>query len=435
MNLKITLTALLSAGLVTAATAQQLPRLLAESNYSYDGTNYVPMDSVKYSYGGNRGSSPQPFGNLENLFDNSYDRADSFRYSGGTWTNYARNSKTYTSNNLDERTTETWDGSAWKGSRKVTVDYKSSKPDTSRWQYWSTFGSGSWREDGKIGYTWNGNYPATVTRIGWRFGGGGGGGWRNDYHHIFTYSSGNITSQTIQDWDNNNSQWVNVSKKDITYGGNGPVKFENRDWSLGNNSFLLQDRGTYTYSGGRLEKLLEDYTTDNGSTWDNSKEYRYYYAGSGSLPDTMTEHTWDPFSNLWNNTKKYIYTYNSYGQVTKIVTQSWNNGWLATSSDDMTNYYYDLHPTSVAQANALEGSINVYPSPASSALNVQVGTKIGQVLHYSLTGVNGTVVKTWSAVNTGRAQNVSVDNLPAGNYFMVVHDGKNVSTKQFTVVK
>ena len=433
MNLKITLTALLSVGIVSAATAQVFPRLQAESYYSSDGTNYSPMDSVNYSYGGTRGSAPQPFGNLEDLFDNSYDRADSFRYTGGAWSHYARTSKTYNGNNLDELTIESYDGTNWKNEDKVTVEYKNGKPDTSRYQYWSTQGSGSWRSSSKIGYTWSGNYPATITRIYWRF--QGGGSWRNDYHHIFTYNGGNITSQTIQDWNNGNSMWENVSKKDITYGGNGPTLFENRDWDNGLNNFILQDRGTYTYNGGKMEKLLEEYTTDNGSTWDNSKEYRYFYAGAGTQPDTMTEHTWDPFSNLWNNTRKYIYTYNSYGQVTMIVTQSWNNGWMVTSSDDLTNYYYDLHPVSVANTNPLENSINVYPSPAATNVKVRVATKIGQVLHYSLTGANGTVVKKWSAVNNGLAQDVSVNDLPAGNYFMVVHDGQHVTTKQFTVVK
>lgn len=435
MNLKITLTALLSAGLVTAATAQQLPRLQAQSHYGFDGTNYSPTDSVKYSYGGTRGSSPQPFGNMDELFDNSYDRADSFRYTGGTWSQYARTSKTYNGNNLDERTMESYDGTNWNNEDKVTVEYKSGKPDTARYDYWSTQGSGNWRSSSKVGYTWSGNYPATITRIAWRFGGGGSSGWRNDYHIAYTYSSGNITSETIQQWDNNNSMWVNDTKQDITYGGNGPTVFTNSDWDNGANNFILQNRGTYTYSSGRQEKLTEDYTTNAGSTWENSAEYRYYYAGTGAQPDTMTYHTWDPFSSRWNNTRRYIYTYNSYGQVTKIVTESWNNAWAATSSDDMTNYYYDLHPTNVANTNPLENSINVFPSPAATNVKVQVGTKIGQVLHYALTGVNGTVVKRWSAVNNGLAQDVSVNELPAGNYFMVVHDGQHVTTKQFTVVK
>lgn len=435
MNLKVTLTALLSAGLVTAATAQQLPRLLAQSYYSFDGTNYIPMDSVHYSYGGTRGSSPQPFNNVADLFDNSYDQADSLRYSGGSWSNYARTNKTYTGNNLDTRIIQKNSGSTWTNSRKVTVDYVSTKPDTSRWQNWSTQGSGSWRDDAKLGYTWSGTNVATITRIYWRFGGGGSSGWRNDYIHSFTYSGNNITSQTIQTWDNTNTQWVNSSKKDITYGGNGPLKFENRNWSVPNNSFLLNDRGTYTYTGSQLTTLLEQYTTDNGSTWDNSKQYTYYYNGSGTRPDTMMEQTWDPFSNLWNNTRKYAYQYNAYGQVTSIITLSWNNAWIATSSDDKTNYYYDLHPTNVANTKGQENNISLYPVPAGNNLKVQVGTQIGQVLHYSLTGVDGAVVKTWTAMNTGLAQDVNISELPAGNYFMVVHDGQNVSTKQFTVVK
>lgn len=276
---------------------------------------------------------------------------------------------------------------------------------------------------------------ATITRIYWRFGGGGSSGWRNDYIHSFTYSGANITSQTVQTWDNTNTQWVNSTKKDITYGGSGPLKFENRNWSVGNNSFLLNDRGTYTYSGSKVTELLEQYTTDNGSTWDNSKKYTYIYIGANTRPDTMMEQTWDPFSNLWNNTRKYAYTYNTYGQVTSIITLSWNNAWIATSSDDKTNYYYDLHPTSVATTKGQDNNISLYPVPAGNNLKVQVGTQIGQVLHYSLTGLNGAVVKTWTAMNTGLAQDVNISELPAGNYFMVVHDGQNVSTKQFTVVK
>ncbi len=428
MKLKVILTTAVCLTLGMQANAQM--RLLADAHYTCDGTNYVAKDSNKYDHYGSGMATPQyPIG----IFQNQFDKAYKFAIASGNSSLTGRTTNTFTGGNLTEHIVEstTDGGSNWDNEDRFVVEYQGSHPDTMRQYYWSTWGSGSWRSRRKIGYVFSGANLVTETSI--RYYTGQNSGWRNEYRNTRTYSSGNITSLTHEEWNNSSKVWENKTKVETSYNGsNQVILINNYVWD--NGAWKLNDRDKYTYAGGKLDKIESEFEF-NGN-WIGSFRNTYTY-GSGNFPTEMERERYDEINKFYVKNTKYYYQHNGGGMMTEERTESWDgvSAYKKTSNMDSMNRFYYFWPTSVGNTTAIEDAFSVYPSPAVNSVNIALkGTNYGQPVHFTVTDMSGRIIKRWTSVSNPK-MNVSVADLPTGAYIMTATSANDIKSQRFTVEK
>lgn len=428
MKYKITSILLLCAAVISGnAYAQKT--LHGQSHYQYDGAKFNPTDSVKYFHSGTKGDLAPKYPIPE--FEVMQDSAHFFTYSGSSWTMNARMVQTFSGTDIQQATYYKMSSGNWENDKRVTIVYKSGKPDTVLTESWSTFGSGSWRNSNRIMYSWSGNNYLTVYRQAFS-GFGPNAKWTNDYMKTYTYNSSNLeTSYINQDWQS--GSWVNTEKIESTYSSNRVTKKERFVWSSG--MWSINDRDNYSYDGsGRVTtKVSEYYVTTPSPKWINSYEYKYKYSGSSPNPDSMTKSGWDQGNSIFSPEKRYGYAFNSANKMTLEITESWTGTKFEYSAvnDTINNYYYNT--ASVGSLAGLDAELSVYPSPAQNTIHIAIeGAKTSEKWQFTITDMSGRIQKTWSELPVG-VLSADVSTLPTGNYLLTVSDGSKAATKRFVV--
>ncbi|PLX23674.1 MAG: hypothetical protein C0597_00750, partial [Marinilabiliales bacterium] len=105
-------------------------------------------------------------------------------------------------------------------------------------------------------------------------------------------------------------------------------------------------------------------------------------------------------------------------------------------SSEVTNFclpaatfnFVTTTPNNSADVESKESTVNIYPNPASTFININVlnGTRIGKVKIYSMVGA---IVKT--ADINGSEKEINISDLPAGSYIISIEDEKESTVKHF----
>lgn len=308
--------------------------------------------------------------------------------------NKTRTVYTYDINgNLVKTLGQSWLNNAWADKTQTLCSYNGSNAMTSK--IISQYDGNSWINQDKYGYTLNaGNYVTLEQHFDWN------NGWKADGQHLFTYDgNNNLTEDLFQTWVNN--AWINDSKKLTTYNSNHqPLSWIYQAWE--SNTWKNYYRNLYTYdlSGNQLSINVQNWT-----------------------------------GNSWIPGNKMSRKYNSNNLCTEFRREYWNgNAFVLTNASERYDYYYEQYtPANVAEST-FEGSLSLYPVPASQVLHIAARSGEPGELTIKILDITGHPVLQWTEYAAIRLQkSVPVDHLPNGNYVVVISGRSGKLAQQFSI--
>jgi hypothetical protein len=422
----ILLTFAIPALLFQNLVAQTSSRLVAKSDWTFQGAAFKAVDSTYYNYSGSRG------GDLKHQL--KYDNFTTWDFLGDT---AYRNAWNYvqtfdSSNNLKSTVAYMWNASS---STWVPVTNTLDNYDTMN------------RITTMILQTWNGTM------------------WVPSTEHVYSYNSSNeLYLDLLQNWNAFTTNWDPASQKTYYYDASNKLINETDQVFIATvPTYTTQYAYTYstakntttvsTWSGtGWVNDSLYTNTFDsttgnrimssaqsyNASSlvWTNGTLHLYSNFVSG-LPQTDVYQKWDSAgSGLWVNVMQFTNTYNSYNQLTSSTGSSWNIVGLFefAVNDPMSRYYYATYSTSVKNVLNEGGDVNIYPVPAQNMLHVDLKWTQAQTATISMYDMQGRVVRQWDTpLGTRYNGAVSVNDLTQGTYFMKITGAQGQIVKQLVI--
>jgi hypothetical protein len=198
---------------------------------------------------------------------------------------------------------------------------------------------------------------------------------------------------------------------------------------------LTQSLYTYDANGNNTNTINKGYVTN---TLQDTSQFNYTYDANNNELSEITQ-SYNTATSLWTNTARQRYTYDSYNNPTVYITDTWHSGgfWQSASTDELFYFYYQLYyPSGIATVEEAKGKLNVYPSPASSLLNIDLSWDDAQAATITIYDASGRLYRQWeSTAGTSYQSNISVSELPAGIYYMSVKGQSGQITKSFSIVR
>ena len=438
-------------------TSSTSSRLVAYTNYNrWGSTGFYQDDSFAFSYSGGRGGdlSSSPF---------KYDDQQIYVYDTSTgYVNALNFLQTFNAaNNIDTAIDQSWDvvSGSWLNSTREVNTYNASNDLTEIVHYnWDTTTS-SWAER----YEQTRSYDAAhhlITSLSQVV---SGTVLVNVGKENYMYDSeGYLLSDSSFDWNTSASSWVFGSVNAFVYNTSHQLIAD----SSGVMPYFTKDTYTYNPSGNRISATLQ--YSDSG-VLRNIQLNTYTYDGIG---DTLVELVkyWDDVTSSWHNTTNMIFdgytdhqpevvitqywidssatyanfskdtsAYNAYGQCTYGFYQLWNNtGYWEWPYNDFvgTRFYYETYTTSVSNISNNNCTASVYPIPTKDQLHVSITWNEPQAFSIEIMDMSGRVVNTRQMPECKTYDgNITLGNLPAGNYIMKMTGTNAQSVQQIVVAK
>ncbi len=402
----------------------QSSRLVAKSMWYNNGAIFLPSDSTNYQYTNPRG------GDLMSKAM-KFDTATSWSWATGTQ-KYSKNSIQGfdANNNIKYTTNQAWDSASasWKNVDKYVYFYDASNKVTN--VIYQTWGGASWTNVSQHLYS----YTSTGLVFSDQLGTWNGSGFDAVSQTTYYYDASNNVLQEIS----NAFPLVYTTQYTYTYNSSNKM-LTKTSWNWGGSSFVELDKTTYTYNdttGALVNKL---YQTKNATTssWDNQMLTLYSSFTAMYSPLIQINQTWDTSAGgFWKNRLRYDYTYNTRNQMTSSVAESWNIAgfWEYVNGDLKNNYYYQEYTAGINDAEATNGSVNVYPVPAQGFINIDVNWNNAQKFSVVVYDINGRVVRNVSfPAATKYSTSINTENLADGNYVVRVIGEQGQIVKQIAV--
>ncbi len=199
------------------------------------------------------------------------------------------------------------------------------------------------------------------------------GEWVNDDRFVFIYEgAGQYPSIIIwQDWDQQESDWVNLEREFLTYDNQGReieviteewdedewIPFERVELTYTDDGRMLEVRGYYwwfdewdldyrvlwVYDNGVL--LRVDYDYWDGEEWFTESRTVYEYDEVGN--NISQVYLWyDDFDDEWLSEIRYLYSYDNEGNQVESIFQYWDDEWINLMR---TTYGYDSRGNSIEE--------------------------------------------------------------------------------------
>lgn len=498
MKTKITLSALLCLSAMPSF-AQKGSRLIAQSLYSHDATQFNLTDTTAYQFStSNRG------GDLNSRYI-SFDNATTYHYDKlrSTFVNYKKTAQKFDLANhrevsidyywnntigaweedqsayyyitpddsLTSKVNQTWDKiKGWNNTTRQSYKYDANKNRTSYIvDFWDN-STASWIGSENFHYeydasnnlkkrtyqTWN-----TATSL-----------WEDIYIDSFSYSSTNkvtdytnilwdkitvswknykkvsyaygtadfLTEQTEQGWDIASAAWYNVLQTIITNDSKGyPLKRETDQWNSTTNIWNNFSNQFSDYdSKGNLINNYNQKWIDSLNRFVNIDQRSYTYDANNNLLSNSSAY-WNSITGKWDNSIRLSYEYNSHNQKILQNHEVWDitGFWTHSGGDQLFNYYYEEFSTAIPEQVVAKGTLLLYPVPAAHTLNIKLKWSIAQSFTARITDIQGNVYRVWN-VNPVNSydEEISISDFSNGTYFIECTGSLEGSvTKAFTVIR
>lgn len=427
-RMKLLFTLALPVLLLQNAQAQSGSRLVSQSHWSNNSTFFVPVDSTAYTYNNSfRG------GDLKNQL--KYDASN-------TWlaTDSASSKKSIQEFN---------DNNSLKNTSNLSMNLLGGWDNVNRYNYF---------------YNTDGTTGSMIYQTG------SGSTWTNYSKNVYTYSGGklisdkyylwggvefnNFVSQVVYQYDAGTGMKIletysNVSGSTITYtqqneytydtGSHATWVLSKTNYTWNGSSFAPNTRYNYAYdaSGNRTTSTYQVYNNTT-SAWDNTTLMIYSGFTGGKNPTNEVDQKWDTTGGgYWYNWKNIDYTYNGKEQLTSSTAISWNIAgfWQHVNGDPMAMYHYSSYfGTSVANVNAANGSVNIFPVPVNNTVSIDLKWNEAQAFSVSIYDMTGRLMESWSVPSTSQyTTSIATDSYPTGNYIVKVAGTKGQITKEIVV--
>lgn len=163
-------------------------------------------------------------------------------------------------------------------------------------------------------------------------------------------------------------------------------------------------------------------------------QYQVYY-NANNLADSVI--AYDYPNSIYSSKEIIRLKHNSFNQVTEAETEEWDITTNTLFSSGIRYYTYELHyPTATYEMPAIFASINVYPSPASESITLDIEWETVQQLHLTITDAVGRIWRKWTRTSLKSSKDrIDISALPSGNYWMTAEGENGKVTKQFSVIK
>lgn len=302
------------------------------------------------------------------------------------------------------------------------------------------------------------------------------------YDATHTGSTGMYTLSLFLNETNNYNGKDNITQKDSVLHYSASVTVRHRRIYLYDaNDRLVVDSMLYEQSGSFQPVMAERYTYNaagnvaNRNTWHYTKNtpagvliyrhpyvydatarlvadtafYKEYDTLSGGyvatnygydaagilLSDTLYSHSFHPL--LWQNdyvvVRTFIYT--SFGYVDSMYVYNY----LHSGNRDTSYYKYKYAPhwpVNTQSVSKQADELTAYPVPSSNFVNIKWHTDMPVQVQGRIVNMQGQAVQQWSDnANGDYYKSVHTANLPAGNYYIVLHVGDRRLTKNIVITK
>jgi hypothetical protein len=290
-----------------------------------------------------------------------------FTWLDSIWANFGRHTYMYDANDqMTEQLTQELDSSGWnnRNLRLFTYDPVLNKETSETAQIWNT-GDSAWQNDYQTITALNASgFRDTFLVQNW-----GQSAWANSSRTIYQRdTSQNVLIQTMQIWDDPQSQWINSLKTDYTYLNNNLDSAITRTWDQNQNEWSAFRLSTYAYSSADLldSIILHDWDSTMQS-WMQFRRISYEYS-PGGIATNITYSNWD---SSWQNWFRFIYDLDSLENVQRFSYEFWNDTTTTFDFINETVYYYEAFETTGSSPTFSSLTHKAYPNPFNEKIQVQ----------------------------------------------------------------
>ncbi len=381
---------------------------------------------------------------------------NNFRYEGGQWNNFTRETYTYDANsnltlNLTEAyinylsvfrndwqtqstfnssndnlltITQRWDttGNTWFNKTKYIRSFDGNHHVTQQiFQIWNA-GTSNWDPNTRIDYIYdaNGN-PINVEYMNWN---SGTSTWQNATRYLYTYNANSLVTENITKiWNLGTTTWDNVNRYTYTYdSNNNNIGYFKETWSV--TVWVPQFRYTYYYNTANQPTgwLRENYQT-GPMTYENYSQNFITYDVNGDA--TMYEYL-DWSGHTWIGNRRYTYAYDGNHNRIYELDELYNTSNF--TYENQSRYFYYYQAFNVSAVNQLKNELGacIYPNPASNIM-LQFWAEENTGITINVFDVAGRLIitQTQGAVSGVNSLQLSGANMVSGNYFIQVTDNRS----------
>jgi hypothetical protein len=261
----------------------------------------------------------------------------------------------------------------------------------------------------------------------------------NLQEYLPTYdANNNVTVQLNLYWNGTASAWDTSSLGIYSYNAGHHVTTElYQGWNATTHTWFNEDSAIYNFNANGNDTAYV-YLEWTGAAWVNANQYLQTFDANGNETSYISQY-WDGTHSLWVNQNRYRNTFDSDNSVTMQITDTWNVGgfWEPVSTDRQSFYYYqDYNPSGITPLVPTGAKLNVYPSPATDILSIDLSWNEAQPATMAIYDVSGRLCRQWQvSEGTAYQANISVSQLPAGSYYMTAKAQNRQITKNFIVAR
>ncbi|OJW81048.1 MAG: hypothetical protein BGO69_03005 [Bacteroidetes bacterium 46-16] len=335
-------------------------------------------------------------------------KAEQWDAPNNTWKNFYLEVRTYSGMNLVNDSNKYWD--AANNDYYTTNAHSYTYSGDTVFHYFDTYDypSQTWSHYSKNYSVYDANHNEIASEyFYWH-------SWLNDYRQSSltstTYDANNQATYSIsKNWDTSTAGWVNAYQANYVYDVNNVLTNDSSDtWDTGTNSWVHATANSHIHN-------------------------------AANNTDTTIGLKWDVNNSIFVNDVRYTGTYNTYNQMTSSLTEHWDNAasmWAGANYDHRYKYYYELVNLAVASVHASQPQVVLYPSPASTFINLSVNWQDARPFTVSVVDMQGRVHMQFSERGSSSyKRTIPLTGLPAGNYTVLIRFGAVTAADRFTIIR
>lgn len=257
------------------------------------------------------------------VFDDMHDELINnltYEWKNGAWVEHSRMTAQLDANgNLTSMTLQTWTNEKWITDMKTSYEYNAAGDVTVTTIQTDTNGDGTLENMSKTecAYDSNGFLIEDKTFMD------DYGTWTEMQKTVHANNAQGLPIESISKMHLGGGEYMDTGKSTFTYDASGNLLVQTEyTANFMTQTWLEQDRTTYTYNAAGQETSMLDETWD-GATWVNERQMTITYDGQGRETETL----YQVWNGAWVNEERSANTLDASGQVTETLFQEWNGSW------------------------------------------------------------------------------------------------------------
>ncbi|WP_298237968.1 T9SS type A sorting domain-containing protein [uncultured Algibacter sp.] len=251
--------------------------------------------------------------------------------------------------------------------------------------------------------------------------------WVLSSQELKTYNGDNLVIENIlQLWNSNMVDWVNDTRSTHAFNGSLITKDEFFSWNGVDDWNIMGDsKSTYTYNGSLVTEILSE--TNIANTYTNSSKQSFTY--NGTLLDENLNEDWDDISSSWVKSTRSVYTHGVNDQWDEIIFYDWiNSAWVENFK---TKYFWSEKALSTNKTEF--ENAKTFPNPTQDFVNISLASPTKENSELLIYNTEGKQLSK-SEINKGTQYiSFNINNFKNGMYFIKVISQEQITT--FKVIK